>query len=227
MAKDGTEAYVQQYLSVLAQDVKEQNERIAELDAWLEAEDLWEHQREKTISVLSEDIERCREATQDETRRIAVLKKRIAVLEGTPGLGVVRWNQHARHAEERNEVAVEVGQCWFASTPVLHSINAETPILITPIPINESRMPPRRSTPNWSADEDDALIAAITKQCGDWYEGSPHWQEVSSDLAELGYAIGARMRKPSFSTTKKATFTSTSTSTSTNTETNGVPLWSV
>ena len=43
MAKFGTEAYVQQYLGVLGEDVKEQNERIAELDAWLEAEDRWEH----------------------------------------------------------------------------------------------------------------------------------------------------------------------------------------
>ena len=33
MAKDGTEAYVQQYLGVLGEDVKEQKERIAELDA--------------------------------------------------------------------------------------------------------------------------------------------------------------------------------------------------
>ena len=47
MAKDATQAYVEQYLGVLGEDVKEQNERIAELDAWLEADDIWEHERAK------------------------------------------------------------------------------------------------------------------------------------------------------------------------------------
>ena len=140
MAKFGTEAYVQQYLGVLGEDVKEQNERIAELDAWLEADDIWEHERAKTMMALSEDIERCRVATQDEIRRIAVLRKRIAVLEKTPSIGVKRWNQHARHADVRNEVAVEVGQCWFPETNA-HVDHGRNTTSVTPIPSNASVAP--------------------------------------------------------------------------------------
>ena len=55
MADKSPEAYVQQYLSALAQDVDEQAEAIEELYAWEEAQDRWEAEREETLSVLYKD----------------------------------------------------------------------------------------------------------------------------------------------------------------------------
>ena len=194
MADKSTEVYVWSKINALAQEVAEQTEAIQELRAWEEFQDRWEAEREETLSVLYKDIERCRKATKEEEKRIAAATKRLQELGGTTG--VVRWNQHARHAEERM-VAVEVGQCWFPETYIIPS-NTTTGMSVTPIPITTTavdlRPIPRRNFSHtfprriWSASETDALVTAISKNTTHIHADRINWKGICSELAERGYA---------------------------------------
>ena len=193
MAQMWTEDYVWGEINALAKEVAEQTQIIQELREWEEAEHRYQTDREATLRVLNADIERNKQRKLRELKRGWDGKR-------SPPSGIFAWDQHARAQRGRNNHPVEVGQCWFPPTettaPTIPSnTTTDSGLSGTPIPITTSAVDKPLSgccsdMSYWSASEADALIAAISKNTREWPSGLRRiqWKEVSSDLAELGYA---------------------------------------